>query len=630
MAKDPRDALREAVQYQDLGKGLGPRLAKCLIRSTDDLLDRMGELVDRHADELGGSPRETALWLSSVWGPFDEAWLMQCAASLPEPARGRWVAMLASPRFDRSISRRKAIAYASRMAAERLERDALEVAGPPLGKVAEEASARTAFQVARSAGVGFSFSMPNEGQIERVLNSAGISKSIKGFSQASVRLVEDEVVRGMMAGSSFEDIARTIRKETPVESMVRARRIARTMSTDCAAEAKMREYEELGVERYTIVCTLDERTCATCGAMDGRSFPVKGAHPRPSFHPNCRCVVREELSKEWTERMTRSARDEDGRTVQVPASMTYDEWRKRFAKPAPPGKAVQPKPRSHPGPRAGASASPGTQGRQAENVETKKPEEKRLEAKSLGNIGAVLKEEEMDLVQKRLDDAPEDLRRAWESHAGDIKVTDKKVSSCFNPRTGSVEMDLSRNLTSVGNGASAPAHDILWHEVGHNLDYSMQPGSTAFSFKSAHYRSTAHALKDGSPATLGDMVKEEAKEHIDRYKKEKFAEKGYRTAREYTAAEVRRDFGKDLRALGIAGRDVSDMFSGATDDKMSGGWHHSASYWKAGMGAFQSMEAFAEMTSATMCDPDSLELIKRYFPKSYEIYLEILRDDKGV
>lgn len=339
MARTPREALREAVRYQDIGKGLGPRMAKVLVGGVDDLLDRMEELVGRYAREIGDSPADASKWLSSVWGPYDEAWLMKYADSLPEPARGKWVAELAAVRRDRQISRRKAIAYASRMAAERIEQGAIEVSGPPLGRIAQEASAQTAYQVAKSAGVGFSFSLPNEGQIERVLNSAGISKQIKGFSRTAVKAVEDEVVSGMMAGSSIEDIARRIRKNSEVDSMVRARRIARTMSTDCAAEAKMREYEELGVERYTIVCTLDERTCATCGAMDGKSFPVKGSHPRPSFHPNCRCIVREELSEEWTDRMTRSARDEDGKTVQVPASMTYDEWKRRFAKPAKPSKA---------------------------------------------------------------------------------------------------------------------------------------------------------------------------------------------------------------------------------------------------------------------------------------------------
>ncbi len=331
----PREALRETVRYQDLGKGLGPRLARCLRSATDDLLDRMVEYVERYARDIGTDPASASRWLSSVWGPFDRAWLASVADSLPDPLRGKWLARVESGWFDMNISRRKAIAYASRMTAERLEHDALEVAGPPLGRVAQEASAQTAFQVAKSAGVGFSFSMPNEGQIERVLHSAGISKQIKGFSQTAVKAVEDEVVRGMMAGSSIEDIAKTIRRNTPVESMVRARRIARTMSTDCAAEAKLREYEDLEVEEYEIVCTLDERTCPTCGRMDGKCFPVKGSHPRPSFHPNCRCIIREKLSPEQIADMERSARDEDGRTIRVPASMSYAEWRRTFVKKRP-------------------------------------------------------------------------------------------------------------------------------------------------------------------------------------------------------------------------------------------------------------------------------------------------------
>ena len=35
-------------------------------------------------------------------------------------------------------------------------------------------------------------------------------------------------------------------------------------------------------------------------------------------------------------------------------------------------------------------------------------------------------------------------------------------------------------------------------------------------------------------------------------------------------------------------------------------------------------EGFAEMYSATVNNPDSLEQIKRFFPKSYKIFLEML------
>ncbi len=354
-----RDQLKEAVKYQDIGKGLGPRLAKVLSRGVDDLLDGMVELVGRYAKEIGTDPASATNWLSSVWGPYDQDWLRKYAGKLPEPLAGKWTAMLAAPRRDRQISRRKAIAYAARMTAERIEQGAVEVSGPPLGKVAEEASARTAYQVSKSAGVAFSFSLPNQAQIERVMESAGISKHIKDFSKNAIKAVEDEVVSGLLAGSSIEDIATRIHKNTEVESMVRARRIARTMSTDCAAEAKLREYKEIGVEEYEIRCVYDERTCKTCGAMDKKKFPVKGSSPRPSFHPNCRCLVVEVLPPELVDRLTRSARDEDGKTIQVPQSMTFGEWRDRYAKGTEaPGKIRPAKPRKSPKARPNAPKPP--------------------------------------------------------------------------------------------------------------------------------------------------------------------------------------------------------------------------------------------------------------------------------
>ena len=56
----PREALKETVRYQDLGKGLGPRLAKVLTKAVDDLLDRMVEYVGRYADEIGETPAGAA------------------------------------------------------------------------------------------------------------------------------------------------------------------------------------------------------------------------------------------------------------------------------------------------------------------------------------------------------------------------------------------------------------------------------------------------------------------------------------------------------------------------------------------------------------------------------------------
>lgn len=66
--------------------------------------------------------------------------------------------------------------------------------------------------------------------------------------------------------------------------------------------------------------------------MDGQRFKVKDAVPGknyPPMHPNCRsttvCDFPEEEHKKG--KTTRVAKDEDGRVYEVPADMTYRQWR---------------------------------------------------------------------------------------------------------------------------------------------------------------------------------------------------------------------------------------------------------------------------------------------------------------
>ena len=75
--------------------------------------------------------------------------------------------------------------------------------------------------------------------------------------------------------------------------------------------------------------------------------------------------------------------------------------------------------------------------------------------------------------------------------------------------------------------------------------------------------------------------------------------------------------------------DISDMFDGITNGKVWGYTQHSYStknYWKThGVGS----EAFAEMFDATINNSKSLKRIKDYFPKSYEIFEEIIQEMGG-
>lgn len=80
----------------------------------------------------------------------------------------------------------------------------------------------------------------------------------------------------------------------------------------------------------------------------------------------------------------------------------------------------------------------------------------------------------------------------------------------------------------------------------------------------------------------------------------------------------------EIRALTDAQRaDLSDIFEGATGGRVNGGWGHGASYWDSGNMAL-AQEAFAEFYSAYISSPESLATLKKYLPKSAEVFEDII------
>lgn len=74
-------------------------------------------------------------------------------------------------------------------------------------------------------------------------------------------------------------------------------------------------------------------------------------------------------------------------------------------------------------------------------------------------------------------------------------------------------------------------------------------------------------------------------------------------------------------------RVISDLFSGLTESELYIKNKHKKSYWK--HEEVLSAEEFVHFTSSTIMNPESLKVIKKYFPKSLAIYNEIIQDALG-
>lgn len=73
-------------------------------------------------------------------------------------------------------------------------------------------------------------------------------------------------------------------------SKYNAQRLVNTQVSYFMNMAELRAYEELGIEQYKYLATLDERTCESCSPLDNKIFKVSeavGGVNYPPMHPHC-------------------------------------------------------------------------------------------------------------------------------------------------------------------------------------------------------------------------------------------------------------------------------------------------------------------------------------------------------
>lgn len=200
-----------------------------------------------------------------------------------------------------------------------------------------EAYGRTAFDIQRGTGYGFTVSGLNEKQAAEILkhNWSGAHYSTRIWNntgQLAGRIKQD-ILSGFLSGKSGVKTARQIQEDFSVGAM-EARRLVRTETNYMANQAELASYRDCGIEQYEYLATLDMRTSTVCQGLDGKRFPIDKAVPGqnyPPMHPFCRSTTVAVIGDEETAGLERRARDPvTGKTYRVPADMTYAEWKEKY------------------------------------------------------------------------------------------------------------------------------------------------------------------------------------------------------------------------------------------------------------------------------------------------------------
>lgn len=200
----------------------------------------------------------------------------------------------------------------------------------------------TGFEIQKGIGVGSTFAKLDSKTIERVITTPWtnddqtFSKRIWGNRTKLLGDVRNALSQAIIRGENPSVFNEKLAKMFKT-SQSNAGRLLMTESAFFASAAEKDAYKTLGIERYQIVATLDQKTSDICIDMDGKDFALSEYDigiTAPPFHPWCRTTTVPYFNDEFTVNEYRAARSAtDGEVYYIPADIKYKDWFEQFVKP---------------------------------------------------------------------------------------------------------------------------------------------------------------------------------------------------------------------------------------------------------------------------------------------------------
>lgn len=193
----------------------------------------------------------------------------------------------------------------------------------------------TAFEIQKAFEIGFTMHAINETMLTKIISKPwtfdGMTFSSKIWrdKEMLVNTLHKELIQSIARGEAPDRMISVIAKKMNT-SRSNAGRLVMTESAFFSASAQKDAFNELDVERYEIVATLDSKTSEICQSLDGQVFKLSDFEPGVTanpFHPRCRSTTAPYFEDDYSERV---ARDKNGKVYYINSNIKYPEWEKRF------------------------------------------------------------------------------------------------------------------------------------------------------------------------------------------------------------------------------------------------------------------------------------------------------------
>ena len=192
---------------------------------------------------------------------------------------------------------------------------------------------QTIYDIHKAIGVGASFSYIDNDMIKEILafpwSGRHYSQRLWSNRTRLKNAMVEELTQMLIQGKGVKETSRALSKRLDAD-LKNCIRLIHTEHSYFMGESTAKAYNELGVEKYQFVATLDKRTSEICQNLDGKVFDLKdrvvGVNASP-MHVSCRSCEIPYIDNNYS---TRFARDSKGKRIEIDSSITYEEWAKIY------------------------------------------------------------------------------------------------------------------------------------------------------------------------------------------------------------------------------------------------------------------------------------------------------------
>lgn len=250
---------------------------------------------------------------------------------------GAWMQELENASSKFHISRLEALQIQTQNSLETMFAQQMGTMKKALSDVYASGYYHTAYAVQQGFGLGWDIAGLDQAQIEKVLSKPwavdgyNFSARIWNSKTKLIGEVHNELSKNLLTGADPQKAIDSLAKKMGT-SKSNAGRLVMTEQAYFSSAAQKDCFNDLDVEEYEIVATLDSHTSDICRSLDGKVFKMSDYKPgvtAPPFHVYCRSTTAPHF-KENFDAGERAARGADGKTYYVPDDVTYSEWKKAF------------------------------------------------------------------------------------------------------------------------------------------------------------------------------------------------------------------------------------------------------------------------------------------------------------